>query len=314
MSKNITEQSVFGAYSQKENQVTSALLKILETDCGGGSLLDEILQRIDEGNGLPEKTLKIETQSHIDDIDIHSVPDGLISCNYAFNIYIENKLSDVIKLPQLENHKKLIVEDRDERNKLIYITTHDKRPEILPQEIIWTNWTTLMNILNDYQQDVPNPVLSYLIEQFELLITSLGLYDNHENRVIIVGGRWGEPIALEYNFYACQGGRSFKNAKYLAFYYAQRIQYLFEIEKKLENVDIKELKEYVPEEYFAKKEPLYKPEKRTFFKLKKIEEFSPAIQNDSFGKTGRRIAFTQGQTYTTLERIRKAKVTSELRF
>lgn len=35
MSKNITEQSVFGTYSQKENQVTSALLKILETDCGG---------------------------------------------------------------------------------------------------------------------------------------------------------------------------------------------------------------------------------------------------------------------------------------
>ena len=314
MSKNITEQSVFGAYSQTENQVTSALLKILETDCGGGSLLDEILQRIDEGNGLPEKTLKIETQSHIDDTDINSIPDGLISCNYAFNIYIESKLSDVINLTQLENHKKLIVEDRDERNKLIYITTHDKRPEILPQEIIWTNWTTLMNILNDYQQDVPNPVLSYLIEQFELLITSLGLYDDHENRVIIVGGRWGEPIALEYNFYACQGGRSFKKAKYLAFYYAQRIQYLFEIEKKLENVDIRELKEYVPEEYFAKKEPLYKPEKRTFFKLKKIEEFSPAIQNDSFGKTGRRIAFTQGQTYTTLERIRKAKVTSELRF
>ena len=45
-------------------------------------MLDEILQRIDEGNGLPEKTLKIETQSHIDDTDIHSVPDGLISCNY----------------------------------------------------------------------------------------------------------------------------------------------------------------------------------------------------------------------------------------
>ena len=66
-------------------------------------MLDEILQRIDEGNGLPEKTLKIETQSHIDDTDIHSVPDGLISCNYAFNIYIESKLSDVINLTQLEN-------------------------------------------------------------------------------------------------------------------------------------------------------------------------------------------------------------------
>lgn len=39
MSKNITEQSVFGAYSQKENQVTSALLKILETDCWGGQFV-----------------------------------------------------------------------------------------------------------------------------------------------------------------------------------------------------------------------------------------------------------------------------------
>lgn len=39
MSKNITEQSVFGAYSQKENQVTSALLKILETDCVGGQFV-----------------------------------------------------------------------------------------------------------------------------------------------------------------------------------------------------------------------------------------------------------------------------------
>ena len=105
-------------------------------------MLDEILQRIDEGNGLPEKTLKIETQSHIDDTDIHSVPDGLISCNYAFNIYIESKLSDVINLPQLENHKKLIVEDRDERNKLILQPLHaaDFLMKILKER--WLQTTT----------------------------------------------------------------------------------------------------------------------------------------------------------------------------
>ncbi len=275
-------------------------------------MLDEILQRIDEGNGLPEKTLKIETQSHIDDKDVHSIPDGLISCNYAFNIYIESKLSETINPVQLENHKKLLDNDRDGRNKLIYITTHSKRPDILPAEILWTNWTTLMNILNDYQQDVPNPVLTYLIQQFELLITSLNLYDDSENRVIIVGGRWGEPIALEYGFYACQGGRSFRKAKYLAFYYAQRIQYLFEIVEKNDNVDIK-IREDVPEEYFQKKEPLYTPEKRTFFKLKLVKEFTPAIKNDTITEKGRRIAFTQGQTYTTLDKIKNAEVTSELR-
>ena len=275
-------------------------------------MLDEILQRIDEGNGLPEKSLKIETQSHIDDKDIHSVPDGLISCNYAFNIYIESKLSEAIDPTQLKNHYKLLKNDIDDRNKLIYITTHTKRPDILPEEILWTNWTTLMDILNDYQQDDSNPVLTYLIEQFELLITSLGLYDDSNNRVIIVGGRWGEPIALEYGFYACQGGRSFKNSKYLAFYHSQRIKYLFEIEKKIENADIKEQKD-VPDEYFDQKEPNYKKEERTFFKLKLVEEFSPAIKNDTFSKNGRRVAFTQGQTYTTLDKIKEAKVTSKLR-
>lgn len=64
---------------------------------------------------------------------------------------------------------------------------------------------------------------------------------------------------------------------------------------------------YVPEEYFAKKEPLYKPEKRTFFKLKKIEEFSPAIQNDSFGKTGRRIAFNKARPTPLLKESERQK-------
>ena len=311
MSKNIIEQSVFGAYSQKENQVTSALLKILEAN-GGGTLLNEILQGIGD-YGLPEKSLQIETQSYIDNKEIHSVPDGLISCNYAFNIYIESKLSEDIKPKQLENHKKLLDEDRDDRNKLIYITTHTSRPEILPQDILWTNWTTLMDLLNSYKQEDSNPILTYLIEQFEILITSLGLYDDSNNRVIIVGGRWGEPVALEYGFYACQGGRSFKKAKYLAFYYNQRIKYLFEIENKIENADIKILPQYVPDEYFQKKEPKYVKEERTFFKLKKVKDFAPEIANDTVDKNGRRIAFTQGQTYTTLEKIEHAQKTSDLR-
>lgn len=279
---------------------------------GGGILLDEILQGIGD-YGLPEKSLQIETQSYIDNKEIHSVPDDLISCNYAFNIYIESKLSEDIKPKQLENHKKLLDEDRDDRNKLIYITTHTSRPEILPQDILWTNWTTLMDLLNSYKQEDSNPILTYLIEQFEILITSLGLYDDSNNRVIIVGGRWGEPVALEYGFYACQGGRSFKKAKYLAFYYNQRIKYLFEIENKIENADIKMLPQYVPAEYFQKKEPKYVKEERTFLKLKKVKDFAPEIANDTVDKNGRRIAFTQGQTYTTLEKIEHAQKTSDLR-
>lgn len=303
----ISEQSVFGNYEQKENQVTSALLKILEAD-EDETLLKALLQDIGNIN-LPEKSLRIETQ--VQNENGHSVPDGKISCRYAFDIYIESKLGTDINETQLKHHLELL--DNNKNVILIYITQHPNRPEILPEEILWANWTKIYEIINRVHKDEANTVLAYLIEQFYLLLSYLNLYDDSTNRVIIVGGRWGEPIALEYGFYACQGGRSFKKAKYLAFYHSQRIQYLFEIEDKKEDVDIQTLKGTIPEEYFLKKEPLYKPEERTFFKLKKIKEFSPTIKNDTTSKNGRCVAFTQGQTYTTLDKIIKAKVTSELR-
>lgn len=312
MIDNVAQQSVFGTYSQKENQVTSALLKILEAD-RGGDLLNDFLQSLGD-NGLPEKSLSLEAQKYIDDKDVHSIPDGLISCNYAFKIYIESKLSEDINRDQLENHKKLIAGDRDGNNKLIYITKHATRPAELSEGILWTNWSELLRFLKAYEPEESNVILDYLIEQFELLITSLGLYDDSEKRVVIVGGRWGEPVALEYGFYACQANRYFKKSKYLAFYYDQRIKYLFEvIGEKKDCVDIRELKGEVPEEYFRKREPNYQPENRTFFKLKKVHEFMPVIENDTVSRTGRRVAFTQGQTYTTYDRIMKAKKTSELR-
>lgn len=303
--KNIIEQSVFGSYEQKENQVTSALLKILEAD-QNEILLNALLLNMGD-SGLPEKELRIETQAK--NSEGNSVPDGKLSCHYAFDIYIESKLGIHIDEKQLKNHLKLL----NENTKLIYITQHSKKPDILPEDVLWTNWTKLYEIINEVHEEGVSPVLDYLIEQFYLLLNNLDLYDDSKNRIIIVGGRWGEPIALEYDFYACQGGRSFKKAKYLAFYYDQRIKYLFEIENKIDNIDIKDLKADVPDSYFEKKEPLYKPDKRTFFKLKKIEEFPEPIINDTKGRNGKTVAFTQGQTYTTYDKIMKAKVTSELR-
>lgn len=303
--KNIIEQSVFGSYDQKENQVTSALLKILEAD-QNEILLNALLLNMGDP-GLPDKEIRIETQAK--NSEGNSVPDGKLSCHYAFNIYIESKLGTHIDEKQLGNHMKLL----NENTKLIYITNHADKPSILPEDVLWTNWTKLYEIINEVHEEGLSPVLDYLIEQFYLLLNNLGLYDDSKNRVIIVGGRWGEPVALEYGFYACQGGRSFKKAKYLAFYYNQRIKYLFEIEDKVEYADIKSLPQYVPNEYFLKKEPKYVREERTFFKLKKIEEFPEPIINDTKGRNEKTVAFTQGQTYTTYDKIMKAKVTSELK-
>ena len=304
---NITDQPVFGNYSQKENQVTCALLKILEAD-EDETLLQALLQEIG-GDSLPEKTLKIETQEK--NPNGRSVPDGHLSCRYAFDIYIESKRGTDIDQTQLNEHIKLL--DTDKNVVLIYITQHIEKPNVLPEEVLWANWTKIYEIINRVHEEGVSPVMDYLIEQFYLLLRSLNLYDDSKNRVIIVGGSWGEQVALEYGFYACQADRSFKKAKYIAFYHQHRICHLFEIEgEPISNVDIRTLTDMVPDKYFQVKDPNYDG-LRTFFKLKLVKEFSPAIINDKESSTGKPVAFTQKQTYTTYEKIMKAKTTSDLK-
>ena len=309
MGNNIINQSVFGNYSQKENQVTCALLKIFEAD-EEEFLLQTLLQEIG-GISLPEKTIKLETQ--VQNPNGGSVPDGKLSCRYAFDIYIESKLKANIDRNQLNEHLKLLQPGKNVI--LLYITGHTKRPKVLPIEVLWVNWTQIYEIINGVHKEGVSPVLDYLIEQFYLLLRSLNLYDDSENRVLIVGGRWGEPVALQYGFYACQVDRNFKKSKYLAFYYQNRIQHLFEIEVERDNADLYDLETegLVPEEYLKVKEPNYNHDLRTFFKLKPIPEFSSVIKNDSLSKNGKPTAFVQFQTYTTLEKIMQAKVTSELK-
>jgi hypothetical protein len=65
-------------------------------------------------------------------------------------------------------------------------------------------------------------------------------------------------------------------------------------------------------DYLNVKEPNYDGSPRKFFKLKKVQEFNPEIENDSRDKNGKPCAFTYNQRYTTYEAIKNAKKTSEL--
>lgn len=115
----ISKKPVFGSYDQEENQVTAALLKILEVADYG--LLQHLLQDAGEYK-LPSNTVSIETQ--LKEKDGASVPDARLSCHCSFDINIESKLGTNISKAQLDNHLKL-VHDRGER--LLYITGHDDR-------------------------------------------------------------------------------------------------------------------------------------------------------------------------------------------
>ncbi len=140
---------------------------------------------------------------------------------------------------------------------------------------------------------------------------------DEDEDVLIVGGRWGEKVAIRFDFYACQANRFFLPTKYLAFYYDNRIKYLFEIIFKEERVlDLRDKKWGIDPDYFQIYDLNYindSNKEREFFRLKLIHIFDGnGIVNDSVDKNGKRCAFTQRQRYTTLKKILKVRKTSEL--
>lgn len=138
MSKNkIEDQAVFGCYSQNENKVTLALLKILER-AKGDSLLRNLIELAD-GEDLPDNQILLESQ--VTDTAEHSIPDGKISCQYAFQYFIESKLSEDIPAKQLQQHLETVRKTPNAH--LIYITQHSQRPKELMEhkDVLWTNWT-----------------------------------------------------------------------------------------------------------------------------------------------------------------------------
>lgn len=84
--RNISEYSVFGEYKQPENRVTAALLHILKI--GGKDLIDNILR--EKSANLPTDEILVETQVH--EKDSNSIPDGKLSCEFKFQLFVESKI------------------------------------------------------------------------------------------------------------------------------------------------------------------------------------------------------------------------------
>ena len=159
---NIEDLSIFGLYSQKENKATAALLQVLEF--GGASLLRSILN--DLGGNLVCNSIKsIESQPAKEETG--SIPDGKIICD-NFTLFIESKLGCGISDNQLKGHVKLL---RNKQNHLVYITNNPVRPEVLPKEVLWTNWDVIVCCMENFQTS--NEILKFLFSQFEKLIHSL---------------------------------------------------------------------------------------------------------------------------------------------
>ena len=315
MAKSIDEHSIFGEYEARENRLTVALLQILKV--GGEPLIRFFSNEL--GFVLPSSEIGIFTQV----VGDKSVPDGLLQSDFRFRLVIESKIkTGAVNGKQLAAH----LEHRaslGDNAVLLYLTPDADRPAPLADpSIAWASWANVRDVLNDYRQKPEieqAEVLSFLVEQFDRFAGNLGVLEawggpqglgspEARQRVLVVPARDARATARRFNVYVCQNRRAFKPSRWLAFYAFGQIDTLAEIEGAPEDDVVMTSRPDLAE--VAKTQP--EPEApRRVLRLGKVEEIGP-ITNDLQGKMGRAAAWVQSQRYTTIERIRKARFTSEL--
>lgn len=303
---NIGDLSIFGTYSQNENRVTSALLHILKI--GGTDFIAEVIAQLDDIE-FPNNEINIVTQEK----ENNNIYDGLLECNFSFRVLIESKItpSSINKI-QLQGLLNNVTSPNDY---IVYITTDLNKPNELEDHsnVYWSNWENILNILKS-KSELKSNILIFLINEFEKLLDSLNLLYaiTDDERVQIVAGKSGEPIALKYGFYACQNNRTIRNSKYLAFYNNQGVHTLFEIIGSPIN-DYNLLANPSLKDYIRNYEPNYsQDERRQFYQLKLLRQ-DLTIKNNILNKNEKITPFTMGVfRYTTYDALLNARTTSDL--
>jgi hypothetical protein len=311
--QNIDQYSVFGEYKAGENRLTVALLQILKR--GGEPLVRYFAGEV--GFTLPSNEIGIFTQFKTP----HSVLDGLLESNFTFRLLIESKIAPgAVRADQQDAHLKHLA-GLPPNSVLLYLTPDSDRPTGLPPGVAWANWIDVRDALKAYRDNAEideAEVLSFLIDQFELFASNLGVLESWggrvlqspeaQERVLIVPARNARGVARKYLVYICQNRRSFKPSRWIAFYAFGQIDTLAEVDGAPEDDVVLTLRPELAELAKSENDPVTP---RRLIKLKNIQDVGP-IRNDHVDKGGGKTAWVMGQRYTTIGRLRTARATSEL--
>lgn len=273
---DISREPVFGTYKNAEDQLTVALLHIIKV--GAEELLQEIVAAA--GGQLNTSSMQVATQvPFVSDGTTKDERgcrcDGFIYHECGYRLYLESKIAcNSINVGQLESYR--AIKAGCLQKIILYVTPDESRPTALNQDELWINWEDLLELLRNYvTYESDDSVLKVYVQNICLLYdmsvrSKIGLrrkkraktdreaemmkwakenlrkpgyslVSDADKDVLIIGGSWGEPIALKYGFYSCQYGRTFLPTKYLAFCHHNRIKFLFRIEEEPKDIDTLEV-------------------------------------------------------------------------
>ena len=318
---------LFSTYRQGENRVTSTLLAVLQRLSLPN--IDRILQALLEDEGF--NLIAFENQPKLKE----STPDARIATGPS--ILVETKTArNAVNNRQLNSH----LGNALPGEKLLLLTPDDLPPPGLNSQIIWSNFKTLVGVVEDILGDDTEPPSeneSFLLREFIRMLRQDGLLDSTESRVMVLGARLAWPMYERLSVYRCgpdKPMRAIRDSDYLAFYVGGKIQHLVpRILSVVDSIDVTKKEETESLEAGARRhaEELrqridYHKQGHEFSRAFKVMFLSgptddetvnlaKPIINDKRDKNGDPTPFTFGQPrYVTLKSLQKASRTSELEF
>ena len=316
---------LFSTYRQGENRVTSTFLAVLERLSLPN--IDRIRQALiqDDFN-----LVTFENQPK----GGGSTPDAKIQTGRA--VWIETKTArNAVRHNQLQNHLKSLGSDE----KLLLLTPDDAEPQGLDSRVIWSNFRDLdhavREILND-EEAAPSEMEATLLRELIFMLKQDGLLElSAEPRVLVVAARNAWDMYEELGVYRCSTDkpmRHFRDSDYLAFYTSNEIKpRIPKIKSVIESINVMEPNAVdflndSQKELVQRLSAKIDDEQRGYqfvnaCKLMLLSEpndeetinLNDPIKNDQTDKNGRRVAFTFGARYVTLDSLKNATTTSELK-
>lgn len=316
---------IFSRYSQGENRVTASILAVFRRL--SLPAFEFVVSRMAELDG---GLINISDQPSSGG---EGIPDGEISSR--FRILLETKTATtadrVGDLQQLGRHLSRLKED-DGVSVLIYLTPDGAEPAVVRKiadpRLIWKSFADLYEILKSAMQAdeiVLSDTEAFLLRELQLMIENEGLLPSDKTVVVVAAGAaW--PIYSKHGLYICQPNRTFRSVEYMAFYADGQIkQVVARIVARYKEITIAQLENKslrtralaVANEEHGN--PFYQGAVQVF-DLSGADDASQTIflprpiANDCTSQsTGRLVAFTQSQTYVSIDALKKATGTRELR-
>jgi hypothetical protein len=313
------QSSIFSTYSSEENRVTSSILAVMKflslqrTERLLGAIMEQSEFELVHFQNQPSK-------------GGDGVPDASISS--SCQILIETKIKrDTVSPDQLQRHLKRL-NDNESEQFLLVLTPDESRPlvidELQDKRIVWTSFASLdqaiEEILSD-NQEIISEREAFLLRHLQIMLVEKNLI-GLVNDVVVIPARKAWSEYNETNAYICQAERVFQPVKYLAFYESSQIHRIvpriLEIhdsivfERGIHKGRLDEVVNSFIESRRREEGGRHKVILLSAPDDSQTQRLDEPIVNDLTSENGRKTAFTQNQRYVSLDRLKKARKTSEL--